>query len=149
MLKTSMLSIACFVLVGCSGATNSGVASENGDADRAASAVASIAEPVASSDASKPAAISFAGTWGSDAAECAMPQDMQGAPMILTEAGYDQHEAHCSFTKVSSNSEAKWTIEGTCSVEGDEQTMAWEVSVKGDALSITEGGYTKTLKRCS
>jgi|GEM_PF-3254855 len=149
MLKTCMISIACFVLVGCSGTTNSGVASETGDAESAASAVASIAEPIASSDTAKPAAISFAGTWGSDAAQCAVPQDMQGAPMILTEVGYDQHEAHCSFTKVTPSGDGQWKVEGTCSVEGDEQTMAWDMSVAGDTLSISEGGYTNALKRCS
>lgn len=45
----------------------------------------------------------FVGTWGIDDAQCKIPQDKQGAPMVITKNGYDQHEAHCAFKKVSNN----------------------------------------------
>jgi hypothetical protein len=137
MLKTSMIAGACFFLVGCSGEANTKASAES---PKAETAIASVA--------SKAAASSFAGTWGADAAECGVPQDMQGAPMILTEAGYDQHEAHCSFTKVTPKGASAWSVAGTCSVEGDEQEMAWDLSVAGDTLTIMDSGYSSTKVRC-
>ena len=95
-----------------------------------------------------PAATSFAGTWGVDQAQCKIPQDLAEAPIILTDKGYDQHEAHCTFTKVTSTGAGSWKVEEACSVEGNEQSDTMELAMKGDTLTINPGPNAKPLVRC-
>ena len=95
-----------------------------------------------------PAATSFAGTWGVDQAQCKIPQEMAEAPIVLTEKGYDQHEAHCTFSKVTSTGPGAWKAEGACTVEGNEQTTTMELVMKGDTLTIDPGPNAKPLVRC-
>ncbi len=101
------------------------------------------AEPAAAAAASS----GFAGTWGDDAAQCAVAQDEQNAPMILTEKGFDQHEAHCAFTSVEAV-EKSWKVAAKCSVEGDEQSTEFTLSVDGDKLTMGDEGGTHDMMRC-
>ncbi|MFN3868957.1 MAG: hypothetical protein ACK4MF_07830 [Hyphomicrobiaceae bacterium] len=89
----------------------------------------------------------YAGTWGIDAAQCKVPQDRQGAPMIVTAKGYDQHEAHCTFTSVKRSGQG-WAVAAECSVESDKQKDAFTLSVVGDTLTIAHGKQKQKLKRC-
>ena len=89
----------------------------------------------------------YVGTWGVSAAQCKIPQDRQGAPMVMRAKGYDQHEAHCNFTSVKKTG-AAWKVAAACSVEGDKQRDAFTLKVVDDTLTLTRDGIARTYKRC-
>lgn len=93
----------------------------------------------------------YIGTWGNDAAHCAIPQDQEGAPYVIAPGGYDQHEAHCTFKKITPKGGA-WMIAAECSVEGDVQPQDFTLSVSGSAsggkLTWTDATGTSTMIRC-
>jgi hypothetical protein len=39
----------------------------------------------------------YIGTWGTGPAQCALGQEREDAPLIMTATGYDQYKRHCSF----------------------------------------------------
>jgi hypothetical protein len=90
----------------------------------------------------------YVGKWGATAAQCKVPQDRQGAPMILKARGYDQHEAHCTFVSVK-KSGAAWNVAANCSVQGDQQKDAFALRVTGNTLKMISGRTTRTFKRCT
>ena len=90
----------------------------------------------------------FVGTWSSNAAQCKTPQERQGAPMIMTAKGYDQHEAHCRFVSVK-KVRAGWRMATTCTVEGNQQREKLKAKVTGTNLTLTSGKATRTLQRCA
>jgi hypothetical protein len=79
----------------------------------------------------------YVGNWGTSAAQCKVPQDRQGAPMIVRAEGYDQHEAHCG-----------WKIGAECLVEGDKQKDAFILTASGDTLTMRHGKASRIFKRC-
>ncbi len=87
----------------------------------------------------------FAGAWAEDVAGCAIPQEQQGAPYVFTIEGYDRHEAHCSFSNVVPMGENEWRIGAVCTVEGDEQRTAFDLSLEADVLTIDR---RQRLVRC-
>lgn len=89
----------------------------------------------------------FVGTWGNDAAQCAVPQELQGAPMVISASGYDQHEAHCKFSNLKGNGPT-WTLKALCSVEGDQQIEELTLTVKGNTLTITDDYGSRDLMKC-
>ncbi len=89
----------------------------------------------------------YAGTWGSDAKQCKVSQDQQGAPLVIGAKGYDQHETHCAFDKIKRSGGA-WKVQAKCSVEGDKQKDTFNMKVSGDALEIARGGHVQKLTRC-
>ena len=91
----------------------------------------------------------YVGTWGNDTAQCKVPQEQEGAPLIITAKGYDQHEAHCTFTSVKKKGSA-WKVRANCSVEGDSQKDILLLRVTGDVLLFTVGNhkFSNTLTRC-
>ena len=109
---------------------------------------AAVAVVAATLAACSPAPTSFAGTWGVDQAQCKIPQEMAEAPMILTERGFDQHEAHCTFRNVTSTGPGAWKVESACVVEGNEQTDTMDLAVNGDTLTLDPGPNARTLVRC-
>ena len=90
----------------------------------------------------------FAGTWAANPAHCKNAQDVMDAPMLLTSKGYDQHEAHCTFSNVKAG-KADWTAKATCSVEGDSQTMDIRLKLRGRQLLFWTGrGRPWVLNQC-
>jgi hypothetical protein len=89
----------------------------------------------------------YAGTWGISAKQCKIPQDLQGAPMVIRAKGYDQHEAHCDFKTVKKTG-AVWNVVAACSVEGDKQKGAFTLKVVDDTLVLTQGKIARTYRRC-
>lgn len=89
----------------------------------------------------------YIGTWGSDAANCKLPQDQQGAPMIVSATGYDQHEAHCIFASIARKGRV-WKVEAQCSVDGDKQKDSFTLHVKGNKLVMAHGNNARTYVRC-
>ncbi len=95
--------------------------------------------------ACSPAPASFAGTWGTDLEQCKKQQDNADAPMIVTDKGFDQHEAHCTFTKVTATGAGAWKVESACTVEGNEQPDTMDLTLAGDTLTVNN---TTKLVRC-
>ena len=89
----------------------------------------------------------YVGTWGVSAAQCKVPQDRQGAPMIIRAKGYDQHEAHCNFKSIKKVGPA-WKVKAACSVEGDSQKDAFTLQVSGKTLTLKQGKSVRAYKRC-
>lgn len=89
----------------------------------------------------------YVGTWAADPAACKVPQEQQGAPMILRRNRYDQHEAHCAFKSVRRSSNA-WWVSAQCLVEGSKQRDRFTLRVKSDTLIMAHGKNGITMKRC-
>ncbi|MGH1419394.1 MAG: hypothetical protein ACRBCJ_11105 [Hyphomicrobiaceae bacterium] len=89
----------------------------------------------------------FVGTWGKDIAQCAISQEVQGAPIVYSKDGYDQHEAHCKFKTINQDAN-KWNITAACSVEGDEQTEKFTIVVKDTTLTTINEYGKYVLIRC-
>jgi len=94
------------------------------------------------------AASDFAGTWAADLANCKAPQSKANAPFIITQKGYDQHEAHCTFKTLKPVGGSEWKGVAECSVEGDNQAFDVDLIVSGNTLTLTEDGNPRDLLRC-
>lgn len=94
------------------------------------------------------AADGYAGTWAADLSKCKTPQSDPDAPLVLTAKGYDQHEAHCKFKGLKAAGAGEWKATAECSVEGDAQSIAVDLTVSGDTLTLTEDGTARDLLRC-
>lgn len=90
----------------------------------------------------------YIGTWGDDAAHCAIPQDLEGAPYIFGPGGYGQHEAHCTFEKITPKG-SMWSLAAACPVEGDTQPQDFTLSVSGGKLTWTDAIGTKNMICCT
>jgi hypothetical protein len=90
------------------------------------------------------------GTWGVDKAQCSLPQEVRGAPFILTQNSFDQYETHCdtSFTPAQVGG---WNMAMQCSVEGDRQNfLEWVAVYDGVLLRGSAGGKTaQEFIRCA
>ncbi len=107
-------------------------------------AVSGTAALAAPSTSANPA---YVGTWAANPAACKVPQDRQGAPMVLRRKRYDQHEAHCAFKSVRRSSNA-WWVSAQCLVEGSKQADRFTLRLKGDTLVMAHGKNAISMKRC-
>lgn len=89
----------------------------------------------------------FVGTWASSEPQCVLPQEDPGAPMVVTQEGFDQNEVHCKFASVTPEA-STWKISATCSVQGDEQSHEFTFGVAGDKLTVTDELGTNDMIRC-
>ncbi|WP_417482500.1 hypothetical protein [Maricaulis sp.] len=160
-LPASGLLLAAALLVSCGGedgADAATVAETAMSADTvaditqaAAPAADQATAPAVDMDNSQAAEPAYVGTWGVDLAQCAVGQEYEQPPMILRADGYDQHEAHCDFDSVSETGPAQWHISGHCSVEGDKQTVEYNLAIVDGQLEQWSGDdreYVWTLVRC-
>ncbi len=93
------------------------------------------------------AAPAYVGTWSMDAKACKIPQERQGAPMVIRRTGYDQHESHCAFKSLRRSGSA-WWVSAQCTVEGSKMRDSFTMRVKGDTMVMARGQDKRTLKRC-
>jgi hypothetical protein len=89
----------------------------------------------------------FVGTWGVDKAQCKLAQDNEGAPMVFTKDGYDQHETHCKFTSVDGK-ENTWKISSECTVEGSAEKFDFTLLVDGDMMFMGDDSDGDEYVRC-
>jgi hypothetical protein len=89
----------------------------------------------------------YVGTWSRNAAQCKVPQERENAPMIVRAKGYDQYEAHCTFTSVK-KSALGWKVAANCSVQGDKQKDAFTLNVAAGKLMMSRNKSTQTFVRC-
>jgi hypothetical protein len=114
----------------------------------AGSAPAAAATPAKAAASPRAAATAaYVGTWSIDPSKCKVPQEQQGAPMILKRTGYDQHEAHCAFKSLRRSGSA-WWVSAQCLVEGAKQADRFTLRVKGDTLTMARGKDASVYKRC-
>jgi hypothetical protein len=90
----------------------------------------------------------YVGTWGTNAAQCRVDQSRQNAPLVLGRSRYDQHEAHCTFSRVRKTGASSWQIGARCSVEGDRQSHTFNISVEGNSLTLADRYGSRRLVRC-
>lgn len=98
----------------------------------------------AAAAASDPA---YVGTWAENPGQCANAQDSEDAPMVFTKDRFDQHEAHCTFTRTSNNAN-EWKVTSECSVEGDSQVYEFGMSVADKQLAMVDDAGTHLYARC-
>ena len=89
----------------------------------------------------------FIGTWGADQAQCKNKQDNEGAPMVFTKDGYDQHETHCKFKSVDGK-ESSWKISSECTVEGSAEKFDFTLTVDGDKMFMGDDTDGDEYVRC-
>jgi len=89
----------------------------------------------------------YFGTWGRTAKQCEQFQEVEDAPLILTEQGLDQYETHCYFTEIDQKSDTDWLMSASCSVQGDEQETDIRLTVFGDKLAINYSGSENAPER--
>ncbi|MBL8564498.1 MAG: hypothetical protein JNM89_02135 [Hyphomicrobiaceae bacterium] len=98
----------------------------------------------------------YVGVWSKRMEHCSTKQDKPGAPMVVTEKGFDQHDLHCSFEKIApvaapaSGSPAvpELSVLANCEWKGNATKMEMTWSVSGETLSITDKGGITQLKKC-
>lgn len=116
------------------------------------------AEP-ANAPATSPAqaagtAPAYVGMWSKRMEHCSTKQKNPGAPMVVTEKGFDQYHLHCTFTKLepaaaAADGAVTWKMESNCSWNGVDRPMVATLTVAGDTLTLTDAGGANILKRCA
>jgi len=66
--------------------------------------------------------------------------------MVLRRDGYDQHEAHCKFTRVAKG--GAWSVKARCVVEGNNVNINLTLAVAGDRLTVRDERGPSTYRRC-
>lgn len=89
----------------------------------------------------------YVGTWASDLTQCSIPQEQQGAPLVVAKDRYDQHEAHCVFKSVD-GSAPEWKIKADCTVEGSAEPYDFTLIVSGDTLTMGDDSGSRDMLRC-
>ena len=89
----------------------------------------------------------YIGTWAENPGQCANAQDSGDAPKVFTKDGFDQHETHCTFTRMSNHAN-EWIVTSKCSVEGDIQVYEFGMSVAGTQLTLLDDVGTRLYTRC-
>lgn len=120
-------------------------------AHAAACLVAAAALLAGTAPASAADAPAYIGVWSKRMEHCSTQQKRPGAPMLVTEKGFDQHDLHCSFEKIEPGSEGPraWNVLADCTWKGTPTKMEMKWSVAGEALTITDKGGSNTLTRCA
>lgn len=100
-----------------------------------ASAPASAADPA------------YVGTWATDKGQCKLKQDNEGAPMVITKDGYDQHETHCKFKTVDGKDNI-WKVSSECMVEGSAEKFDFTLTLDGDKMFMGDDADGDEYVRC-
>lgn len=105
-------------------------------------------------DQAAPAAPAYVGMWSKRMEHCSTKQKNPGAPMVVTEKGFDQYHLHCTFTKLepvaaATDGSQTWKMESNCSWNGVDRPMVATLTVAGDTLTLTDAGGANILKRCA
>ena len=100
------------------------------------------------------AAPAYVGMWSKRMEHCSTKQKNPGAPMVVTEKGFDQYHLHCTFTKLEPAAAAAdgaetWKMESNCSWNGVDRPMVATLTVAGDTLTLSDAGGANILKRCA
>lgn len=105
-------------------------------------------------DQAAPAASAYVGMWSKRMEHCSTKQKNPGAPMLLTDKGFDQHDLHCTFRKMepvapTTAGASAWSMQADCTWNGVARPMEMTLSVAGDTLTLVDRGGTSVLQRCA
>lgn len=100
----------------------------------------------------------YVGMWSKTSVHCSTEQKRPGAPMLITEQGFDQYKLHCKFTGVepvaaSPTQPPSWNIKADCEWNGIATKMELSISIAGAGenatLTLRDSGGTHTLGKCA
>jgi hypothetical protein len=120
------------------------------EAALAATALVVLAASQAHADDPPP----YVGMWSKRMEHCSTEQKRPGAPMIMTDKGFDQHDLHCTFRKMEPTAAlapgaATWKMEADCTYGSAQRPMQATISVLGDTLTLVDRGGSNELKKCA
>ncbi len=95
----------------------------------------------------------YVGMWSKRMEHCSTEQKRPGAPMLMTEKGFDQHDLHCTFRKLDAIAPlapgaSTWKMEADCTYGSAQRPMEMTISVAGETLTLIDRGGTNELKKC-
>jgi hypothetical protein len=96
----------------------------------------------------------YIGTWGTGPAQCALGQEREDAPLIITATGYDQHRVHCSFKSVKANAQTAegspqiWRITAECAAEKISEPYEFTLLLQDNTLTFRDNIGDRVLERC-
>lgn len=108
------------------------------------------AEPAAPAASQQP----YVGMWSKRMEHCSTKQKNPGAPMLMTDKGFDQHDLHCTFRRMEpvapvAAGALTWSMQADCTWNGAARPMEMTLSVAGDTLTLVDRGGTSVLMRCT
>ncbi len=95
-----------------------------------------------------PKAPPYIGRWARTIEACTLDQSHEGAPIEFHSKGYDQHETHCTFTKLAPDQAGRFESRLQCTVQGAPQQGVLTFLVEGEVLTLNPGRYGVVLVRC-
>jgi hypothetical protein len=96
----------------------------------------------------------YVGTWGTGPAQCALGQDQEDAPLVMTATGYDQHKIHCRFKSVTPKADTAggapqtWHISAECSGRGSKEAYEFTLLLRQNSLTFRDDLGDRVLERC-
>ncbi len=99
----------------------------------------------------------YVGMWSKTSVHCSTEQKRPGAPMLITEQGFDQYKLHCKFANVepvaaTPSQPASWNVKADCEWNGiaTKMEMAFAVTGANESVTLTlrDSGGTHTLMKC-
>ena len=94
------------------------------------------------------------GTWGTGPAQCALGQDEEDAPLVMTATGYDQHKIHCRFRSVTAKADTAegepktWHVSAECSGRGSKEAYEFTLLLQDNSLTFRDNEGDRVLERC-
>jgi hypothetical protein len=96
----------------------------------------------------------YIGTWGTGPAQCALGQEEEDAPLIMTATGYKQHKVQCRFKSVTAmadtleRSPETWRVSAECSTGGSNEAYEFTLLLQENSLTFRDNNGDRVLERC-
>lgn len=95
----------------------------------------------------------YIGTWGTGPAQCALGQDEEDAPLIMTATGYKQHKVYCRFKSTAKadtveRSPETWRVSAECSTGGSSEAYEFTLLLQENSLTFRDNSGDRVLERC-
>lgn len=99
----------------------------------------------------------FVGMWSKTSVHCSTEQKRPGAPMLITQQGFDQYKLHCKFAALEPVAapppgSVAWKVTADCEWNGLATKMDMSFTVAGTneaaTLTLQDKGGTHTLRKC-
>jgi hypothetical protein len=96
----------------------------------------------------------YIGRWGKGPAQCALGQEREDAPLIMTASGYHQYKVHCSFKSVTAKAETAegspqiWRIRAECAAGKNSEPYEFTLVLQDNTLTFHDDWGDRVLERC-
>jgi len=97
---------------------------------------------------------SYIGTWGTGPAQCALGQEEEDAPLIMTASGYKQHKVDCRFKSVTAKADTVerspeiWRVSAECSTGRSKEAYEFTLLLQENSLTFRDNNGDRVLERC-